>query len=412
MLNPIYRLTRRFLALLYVICIPLIGFAQNAFSVEGIMKDANGDPVIGASVVENGTTNSTVTDIEAAFKFKVRNGNSALKISYLGFKPQTIALNGRSKLEVKLVEDAANLGEVVVIGYGTMDKKELTSAVSHVSAKDFTRVASVDPSMMIQGKVPGVSITNTDVGDPNNEASIQIRGVSSRNAGLGPLIVINGIVGGNLTNLNPNDIESFDILKNGAASAIYGTRGSNGVILVTTKKGTRDGTLHTSYNGNVPFDIIKHELDMLSADEYRANRLPSGTGYDLGGNVDWLKEVSRVGVRTQHTLTQSGGNARSNYRTSLDYRDAKNATDPIVLTKTGDHKFIFKGKLKVGELKFTPDKEGFSASKSWFLSKTANAVIDDHGSSVEDVVDGSESKGTPNNKWKVTKAGKYKLPSI
>lgn len=120
------------------------------------------------------------------YKYKVRNGNSALKISYLGFKPQTIALNGRSKLEVKLVEDAANLGEVVVIGYGTMDKKELTSAVSHVSAKDFTRVASVDPSMMIQGKVPGVSITNTDAGDPNNEASIQIRGVSSRNAGLGP----------------------------------------------------------------------------------------------------------------------------------------------------------------------------------------------------------------------------------
>ena len=170
-----------------------------------------------------------------------------MKISYLGFKPQTIALNGRSKLEVKLVEDAANLGEVVVIGYGTMDKKELTSAVSYVSAKDFTRVASVDPSMMIQGKVPGVSITNTGAGDPNNEASIQIRGVSSRNAGLGPLIVIDGIVGGNLTNLNPNDIESFDILKDGAASAIYGTRGSNGVILVTTKKGTRDGTLHTSY---------------------------------------------------------------------------------------------------------------------------------------------------------------------
>ncbi len=160
-------------------------------------------------------------------------------------------------------------------------------------------MASVDPSMMIQGKVPGVSITNTDAGVPNNEASIQIRGVSSRNAGLGPLIVINGIVGGNLTNLNPNDIESFDILKDGTASAIYGTRGSNGVILVTTKKGTRDGTLHTSYNGNVSFDIIKHELDMLSADEYRANRLASGTDYDLGGNVDWLKEVSRVGVRTR-----------------------------------------------------------------------------------------------------------------
>ena len=323
MLNSNNRLTSRLLVILFMMCIPLIGVAQNAFSVEGVVKDANGEPIIGASVVENGTQNGTVTDIEGAYKLKVNNGNAALKISYLGYKTQTIALNGRGKLDVKLVDDAANLGEVVVIGYGTMDKKELTSAVSHVSSKDFTRVASVDPSMMIQGKVPGVSITNTGAGDPNNEASIQIRGVSSRAAGLGPLIVIDGVVGGNLTNLNPNDIESFDILKDGAASAIYGTRGSNGVILVTTKKGERDGVLHTSYNGNVSFDVIKHELDMLNADEYRANRLASGTGYDLGASTDWLKEVSRVGVRTQHTLTLSGGNARSNYRASIDYRDAK-----------------------------------------------------------------------------------------
>ena len=323
MLNSNNRLTSRLLVILFMMCIPLIGVAQNAFSVEGVVKDANGEPIIGASVVENGTQNGTVTDIEGAYKLKVKNGNAALKISYLGYKTQTIALNGRGKLDVKLVDDAANLGEVVVIGYGTMDKKELTSAVSHVSSKDFTRVASVDPSMMIQGKVPGVSITNTGAGDPNNEASIQIRGVSSRAAGLGPLIVIDGVVGGNLTNLNPNDIESFDILKDGAASAIYGTRGSNGVILVTTKKGERDGVLHTSYNGNVSFDVIKHELDMLNADEYRANRLASGTGYDLGASTDWLKEVSRVGVRTQHTLTLSGGNARSNYRASIDYRDAK-----------------------------------------------------------------------------------------
>ena len=323
MLNSNNRLTSRLLVILFMMCIPLIGVAQNAFSVEGVVKDANGEPIIGASVVENGTQNGTVTEIEGAYKLKGKNGNAALKISYLGYKTQTIALNGRGKLDVKLVDDAANLGEVVVIGYGTMDKKELTSAVSHVSSKDFTRVASVDPSMMIQGKVPGVSITNTGAGDPNNEASIQIRGVSSRAAGLGPLIVIDGVVGGNLTNLNPNDIESFDILKDGAASAIYGTRGSNGVILVTTKKGERDGVLHTSYNGNVSFDVIKHELDMLNADEYRANRLASGTGYDLGASTDWLKEVSRVGVRTQHTLTLSGGNARSNYRASIDYRDAK-----------------------------------------------------------------------------------------
>ena len=321
--NLINRQTRLFLVILFALCMPLCGFAQGAFNVEGVIKDASGEPIIGANVVENGTQNGTVSDINGVFTLKVKNGNAVLKVSYIGYVTQTINIKGQSKVNVTLKEDAANLGEVVVIGYGTMDKKELTSAISHVSSKDFTKLATVDPSMMIQGKVPGVSITNTGAGDPNNQASIQVRGVSSRAAGLGPLIVIDGVPGGNLTNINPNDIESFDILKDGAASAIYGTRGSNGVILVTTKKGSRDGNLHTSYNGTVSFDVIKKELDMLDADEYRANRIASGSGYDLGASTDWMKEVSRVGVRTQHTLTLSGGNAKSNYRASVDYRDAK-----------------------------------------------------------------------------------------
>lgn len=177
--------------------------------------------------------------------------------------------------------------------------------------------------MMIQGKVAGVSITNTGAGDPNNQASIQIRGVSSRSAGLGPLVVIDGVPGGNLTNINPNDIASFDILKDGAASAIYGTRGSNGVIVVTTKKGTKDGAMHTSYSGMTSWDVMKKELKMMNADEYRDVRLGWGdTGVDLGGNYDWLDGVSRTGFTTQHTLSMSGGNAQSNYRVSVDYRNA------------------------------------------------------------------------------------------
>ncbi len=220
-------------------------------------------------------------------------------------------------------ENSEMLNEVVVIGYGTMDKKELTSAISHVGEKDFLSVSSLDPSMMIQGKVPGVSITNTGAGDPNNQASIQIRGVSSRAAGLGPLIVIDGVPGGNLTNINPNDIASFDILKDGAASAIYGTRGSNGVILVTTKKGSKDGATHTSYSGTFAWDVINKELDMMSAQDYRDVRLGWGDrGVDLGGNYDWLDGVTRTGFSMHHTLTVSGGNERSNYRVSADYRDA------------------------------------------------------------------------------------------
>lgn len=314
----------RFVLLALLMFVELAAFAQQV-KVSGTVTDPGGEPLIGVTVrIANAGKDvaGSITDMDGKYTISVP-ASSSLIFSYIGFESTTQAVGGRTTINVTLHEKNDVLNEVVVIGYGTMDKKELTSAISHVSSKDFTQVASVDPSMMIQGKVPGVSITNTGAGDPNNQASIQIRGVSSRAAGLGPLIVIDGVPGGNLTNINPNDIASFDILKDGAASAIYGTRGSNGVILVTTKKGARDGAIHTSYNGTVSFDVIKKELDMLSADEYRANRIASGSGYDLGGSTDWLDEVSRVGVRTQHTLTLSGGNSKSNYRASIDYRNAE-----------------------------------------------------------------------------------------
>lgn len=291
-------------------------------NVTGTVTDDSGEPLIGVSVIVTGTKTGVATDFDGNFSIEA-DDNGTLRFSYVGFEPQEVAINGRPVINIVLRENPAILDEVVVIGYGTMDKKELTSAISHVSEKDFLSVSSLDPSMMIQGKVPGVSITNTGAGDPNNQASIQIRGVSSRSAGLGPLIVIDGVPGGNLTNINPNDIASFDILKDGAASAIYGTRGSNGVILVTTKKGSKDGATHTSYSATLAWDKVVKELDMMNAQEYRDVRLGWGDrGVDLGGNVDWLDAVTRTGFKQQHTLTVSGGNEKSNYRVSADYRNA------------------------------------------------------------------------------------------
>lgn len=291
-------------------------------SITGTVKDSTKEPLIGVSVHVPGTTNGAVTDIDGRFSIKA-DAKGKLRFSYIGYETMEEAINGRSVIDIEMKENSNVLNEVVVIGYGTMDKKELTSAISHISEKDFLTVSTLDPSMMIQGKVPGVSITNTGAGDPNNQASIQIRGVSSRSAGLGPLIVIDGVPGGNLTNINPNDIASFDILKDGAASAIYGTRGSNGVILVTTKKGSKDGNTHTSYSGTFAWDKALHELDMMNAQEYRDVRLGWGDrGVDLGGNFDWLDAVTRTGFTMQHTLTVSGGNERSNYRVSADYRNA------------------------------------------------------------------------------------------
>lgn len=315
---------KTFLTFFYLL---LVGFVTTAsaqeITVRGVVTETSTqEPLIGASVkvLNSEPVNGSITDLDGKFELRNVNRNATLEISFIGYQSQTVKVEGRSQINVSLFENSQMLNEVVVIGYGTMDKKELTSAVSHVSSKDFLSTGGIDPTMMIQGKVPGVSITNTGSGDPNNQASIQIRGVSSRSAGLGPLIVVDGVPGGNLTNINPNDIESFDILKDGAASAIYGTRGSNGVILVTTKKGSKDGSVHTSYTGTVLIDVMKRQLDMLDANEWRKYKPDA---IDLGGNDDWLDAVSRTGWSTQHTLSLSGGNSRTNYRGSIDYRKAE-----------------------------------------------------------------------------------------
>ena len=312
----------RFLFLALLLTIGATAFAQKV-KITGTVTDPGGEPLIGVSVKTGNSGAGAITDVDGNYSVEV-SPTGTLVFSYVGFEVRNEPVKNRRVINVTLKEKNDVLNEVVVIGYGTMDKKELTSAISHVGEKDFLTISSLDPSMMIQGKVAGVSITNTGAGDPNNQASIQIRGVSSRSAGLGPLIVIDGVPGGNLTNINPNDIASFDILKDGAASAIYGTRGSNGVIVVTTKKGSKDGRMHTSYSGMFSWDVINKELDMMSAQEYRDVRLGWGdNGVDLGGNVDWLDAVSRTGTAQQHTLTLSGGNDKSNYRVSADYRDAK-----------------------------------------------------------------------------------------
>ena len=306
-----------------IFLLPVRGWAQ-VESVQGFVTDAsNGEPIPGAYVIVQGTDNGAITDQDGHYVLSLKGDEDpVLVFSFIGYKGETVNIGKRRVVDVSLSPDSEFLKEVVVIGYGTLDKKELTSAVAHVSSKEFLATAGADPTMMIQGKVAGVSIENTAAADPNNQASIQIRGISSRTAGLGPLIVIDGIAGGNLTNVNPNDIESIDILKDGAASAIYGTRGSNGVVLINTKKGSRDGSFHTTYDMIAAANVMVNDLDMLSADEFREKKVAAGLAEDLGGNDDWLKEVSRVGLSHQHTLTLSGGNMSNNVRVSADYRKA------------------------------------------------------------------------------------------
>lgn len=295
---------------------------QQDQKVKGIIVDEKGEVIIGATIQVIDSHERTVTNMDGEFTIAVPQ-NSYLTVSYIGYETQKIAIGKQKLLRIVLKEENTLLNEVVVVGYGTMKRKEMTSAISHVSAKDLNQISSLDASMLLQGKVSSVSVSNTALANPNSTGSIQIRGISSRNASLSPLIVIDGIPGGDLTNINPADIESIDVLKDGAASAIYGTRGSNGVILVNLKKGGKDGQIHTTYSTSVTFNKVKNELDIMNAEQYRAYCIPSNPLNDLGSSTDWFDEITRLGVTHMHTLTLSGGTARTNYRLTVDYRNAE-----------------------------------------------------------------------------------------
>ena len=289
---------------------PQVAASSATAIVKGTVVDEKGEPVIGASIQEVGTTRGTTTDVNG--KFSLRAGAGAkLQISYIGYKTQNVkATDG---MTVKLATDNALLDEVVVVGYGTVKKKDATGSVTAIKPDEMNKGLVTNAQDMLSGKIAGVQVTDNG-GTPGGGASIRIRGGSSLSASNDPLIVIDGVPGGNLTNVNPNDIESIDILKDGAASAIYGTRGSNGVVLINTKKGSKDGSFHTYYNALVSANVMVKDLDMLSAQEFRDLKCSAGMAEDLGGNADWMKEISRVGFTHQHTLTLSGGNANNNFR--------------------------------------------------------------------------------------------------
>ncbi|MDR6562413.1 MULTISPECIES: SusC/RagA family TonB-linked outer membrane protein [unclassified Arcicella] len=290
--------------------------AQKSTTISGKIIDKQG-ALPGVSILEKGTTNGTRTDTDGKFTLQLSSETKVLTISHVGYFTKDVDVKNNSSIEITLEEDLKALSEVVVIGYGSLNKREVSSAITHLNAKDLLRVGGNNPLMAIQGKVAGLSITNTASADPNSSPSIQLRGASSRSAGLGPLFVVNGIPGGNIDNINQNEIESIDVLKGGAASAIYGTRGSNGVIVITTKKGSSESRLF--YDSYATFDYLTNELSVLSKEQFLANK----RGVDFGGNTNWMKEVSRAPSFSQkHTLQFSGGNGQTNYFTSLDFRDA------------------------------------------------------------------------------------------
>ena len=339
---------KRFSVILLLLCLSLFTvYGQGKKNIKGLVTDEKNEPLIGVSVVEVGTSNGTITDVDGKFEINV-SSNSTLKFSYIGYNVLEKKIGTQTVMNVVLTEAASELDEVVVVGYGTVKKRDLTGSVTSVDSEKLLQSPALSAAEAIQGKVPGVLIQNTSW-TPGATPSILIRGTRSIKAGNDPLYVVDGIPISTAPNLfAPGDIESIEVLKDASATAIYGSRGANGVIIISTKKGKK-GKVQVDYNGYYGIQTIQNKLELMDGAEYaeyvreayRAagqydsalpnmeldKTLPSFTGddytwqsiamaYDENGNYDsskvrsgalWWNEVERTGIVTDHQLGIRGG---------------------------------------------------------------------------------------------------------
>ena len=299
---------------------------QQGVVVKGVVTDAKGEPIIGATVVEKGTQNATVTDIDGNYSLNVSNRNATLVVSYIGFLSQEVKAGNNVTLE----EDNALLNEVVVIGYGTQRKGDITSAVASVKAEDFNAGKIGDAAELVKGKIAGLTVVNAS-GDPKAGSSIRLRGITTLVGSLTPLILVDGIEG-NLNTVAPENIASIDVLKDASAAAIYGTRGANGVILITTKSGKRDTPVQVSYNGYASFSKWSKKLEFMDThDVIYGKTAQEYLGYD----TDWLAAVTRkAGFKHNHDLNISGGTKNATYSANISY-----AKEEGIIRETSNENF-------------------------------------------------------------------------
>jgi tonB-linked outer membrane protein, susC/ragA family len=323
---PISRL--RMMVCLIGMLLPMCMFAQQ-ITVQGVVKDQTGETVIGASVMEKGTTNGTITGIDGDFSLNM-SPNGTLVVSFVGYKTQEVQVKGQKQLQVVLSEDAEMLDEVVVIGYGTMKKSDLTGAVSSIGNKDIKDSPVSNLGQAIQGKISGVQIV--DAGKPGDNVSIKIRGLGSIN-NCDPLVVIDGVPTDlGLSSLNMADVERLDVLKDASATAIYGSRGANGVVMITTKRGT-EGKGKLAVSASYSFQNATNVPSLLNAAQYAelSNDMMVNSGRnpnpewanpsELGAGTDWVDELLRTGVMQNYTVSYSGGNEKSHYYVSGGFLD-------------------------------------------------------------------------------------------
>lgn len=313
---------------------------DQVITVKGQVVDDQGEPLIGATVKTKDAKTGVVTDFDGNFEIKVK-ANTTLIVSYLGYKDREIAVRGRAVLEpIQLTSDNVMLEQVVVVGYGTQKKADLTGSVAIVNAEEMMRVSNSNISTMLEGKVAGVQITSD--GQPGADPSVRIRGIGSFGS-TAPLYVIDGVpMGTTIRDFSPNDIETIQILKDASAGAIYGSRAANGVVIITTKNGKKDQPLKVDYSGYFGADQIPSDVyDVMNAAQYSnylgqacansGTTLPGGYSYGEDGNyhfqdatdTNWFNEVFKTGIRQNHNVALSGGSAHSTYNISLDYYNQK-----------------------------------------------------------------------------------------
>ncbi len=348
------KMKREFRFFSTVIVMLFIGLALHAqrATISGIVKEAStGEPILGAGVIEKGTTNGTMTDIEGRFTINVLL-QATLEIRFVGFKTKEVPVNGQTSFVIELEEEAIALKEVVAIGYGSQKKKEVTGAVSSVKSEDFNTGVKTNPIGLVQGKVAGVNIIKTTSDPTSTGYAVQIRGFSTldKGAGTSPLYIVDGIPVNNIDNISPDEIASMDVLKDGSAAAIYGTRGTNGVIIISTKRGevfSNEAKTLVEYSSYVSASVRNGDMGMATTQQFRNLESLSGGKVkpvlytDADGNsydTDWMSELTRSTALTHnHNLAISGASKNFNYRASANFKNsegiAKNSNRQELITK-------------------------------------------------------------------------------
>ena len=291
-------------------------------SVTGRITDSNNQALAGVNILEKGTINGAISDVDGKFSLNVASSSSILVFSFIGYSTQEVIVGTQTSINVTLGESAVGLDEIVVVGYGTQQKRAISGSVTNVTEKNFNAGITRTAADFIQGKVAGLTIT-TSTGDVTAEQSMRLRGTSSLTGSSEPFVVIDGVPGLSLNSVAPQDIESISVLKDASAAAIYGSRSASGVILITTKKGIQNRTT-VDYNVYGAIDIVSNKPDVLTADEYRqwaADNSVDISVFDKGANTNWFDEIMRTGVTQNHDLSVSGAGTNNSYRVSVSYLD-------------------------------------------------------------------------------------------